>query len=206
MKKLGPGIGAAWTILFCGVCLLAGEAKLPDPHYDFEPNDPAWLKQAVQFHGHLGPWAAAGVRLGMAARDAAGTKGYFDLEVIVEGPFAQPPKSCFLDGVQVATGATWGKRNIEWKPADEIVVRVRNLRTGLVAEARPSDELIKLATSFKPKPKVSGAVEPSAEEERHDEELEALARKIAHLPADSLGTVTLLRPREASKSSGESAR
>ncbi len=206
MKRLGLRIAAGWTVLFCGACLLAGEAKLPDPHYDFEPNDPVWLKQAVQFHGHLGPWAAAGARLGMAARDAAGTKGYFDLEVIVEGPFAQPPKSCFLDGVQVATGATWGKRNIEWKPADQIVVRVRNLRTGQVAEARPSDELIKLATSFAPKPTVSGAAESSAEEERHDEELEALARKIAHLPAKSLGAVTLLKPREASPNSGDNAR
>lgn len=206
MKGQWVRAAAGWTIFFCGVCLLAGEAKLPDPHYDFEPNDPNWLKQAVQFHGHLGPWAAAGARLAIAARDAAGTKGYFDLEVIVEGPFAQPPKSCFLDGVQVATGATWGKRNIEWKPADQIVVRVRNLRTGAMAEARPSDELIKLATSFKPKPKVSGQSESTAEEERHDEELEALARKIAHLPLEALGAVTVLKPHEASRSPGGSAR
>lgn len=206
MRSLGLSSVAGWTVVLCSACLLAGEAKLPDPHYDFEPNDPVWLKQAVQFHGHLGPWAAAGVRLGIAARDAAGTKGYFDLEVVVEGPFAQPPKSCFLDGVQVATGATWGKRNIEWKPADQIVVRVRNLRTGQIAEARPSDELIKLATSFKPKPKVSGTADSSTEEERHDEELEALARKIAHLPAESLGAVILPKPPEASPSSSDNAR
>lgn len=204
--KLGVCTAVGSLVFFCGLCLLAAEAKLPDPHYDFEPNDPLWLKQAVQFHGHLGPWAAAGARLAIAARDAAGTKGYFDLEVIVEGPFAQPPKSCFLDGVQVATGATWGKRNIEWKPAEQIIVRVRNLRTGAVAEVRPSDELIKLATSFKPKPKVSASASSSAEDERHDEELEALARKIAHLPDDALGTVTLLKPQEQTKSSDASAR
>lgn len=169
----------------------AGEPCLPAPHYDFEPDDPAWLKQAVQFHGHLGPWAAAGARLGMAAREAAGSKGYFDLTVEVEGPFSQPPRSCFLDGVQVATGATWGKRNIVWKDADAIVVRVRNLRSGRTIEIQPSEELLRLATSFKPKPKVTDH-SSAIEDDRHDEELEALARKIARLSNDSLGAIRII--------------
>ena len=124
----------------------------------FAPDDPAWLKQAVQFHGHLGPWAAAGLRLGLAGKDAVAAEGYFDVEVVIEGPFVKPPSSCFLDGVQVATGATWGKRNIEWLKAESIVLRVKNTRTGRTAEVRPTPALLKLATSFKPKPKVGANV------------------------------------------------
>ena len=38
---------------------------LPKPHYRQLPTDPPWLVQAVQFHGHLGPWVVTGTRLGM---------------------------------------------------------------------------------------------------------------------------------------------
>ena len=178
-------------ICLCTYSVSAAEPTLPKPHYDFAPDDPAWLKQAVQFHGHLGPWAAAGMRLGLAGKDAVAAEGYFDVEVVVEGPFVKPPISCFLDGVQVATGATWGKRNIEWLKAESIVLRVKNTRTGRTAEVRPTPELLKLATSFKPKPKV-GANDDHKEESRHDEELEALARKIAKMPAEEILTVKVV--------------
>jgi len=108
-------------------CLVAGEpeVELPKPDYAKDASDPDWLAYAAQFHGHLGPWAAAGLRLGVAGRRAAAAEGYFDVKVVAEGPFVKPPRSCFLDGLQVATGATWGKRNIEWSESDAILVRVR---------------------------------------------------------------------------------
>ena len=67
----------------------------------------------------------------MAGMREVDAKGYFDVEVVAEGPFAKPPTSCFLDGLQVATGATWGKRNIESieKDTEDFVVRVKNTRT-----------------------------------------------------------------------------
>jgi formylmethanofuran dehydrogenase subunit E len=180
--------------LFLAFALSAGMAcadeaapSLPVPDYDFEPNDPAWLKVAVQFHGHLGPWAAVGARLGMAGMKAVDAHGYFDIHVTIEGPFDQPPKSCMLDGVQVATGATWGKRNIEWVKAEKIVVRVRHTKNGKTAEVRPTAELLALATSFKPKPKVGA--DDHDHDGPHDVELEALARKIAKKPAGEILTV-----------------
>jgi formylmethanofuran dehydrogenase subunit E len=180
---------------FIATVATAAEPTLPKPHYDFEPNDPAWLKQAVQFHGHLGPWAAAGLRMGMAGKEAVGADGYFDVEVVAEGPFAKPPTSCFLDGVQVATGATWGKRNIESVKAETIVLRVKNIRNGRTAEVRPTPEMLKLATSFKPTPKV-GADDDHKEGARQNAELEAIARKIARLPANEILTVTMGGKRE----------
>jgi len=96
-------------------CCTASEpmGHLPTPHYQPDPSDPPWLVDAVQFHGHLGPWAVAGLRAGTAARQAVQAEGYFDLDVTVEGPLVKPPHSCFLDGVQVSTGATLGKRNLK---------------------------------------------------------------------------------------------
>lgn len=116
-------------------------ASLPKPHFHSQPDDPPWLVEAVQFHGHLGPWAAAGLRMGMAARQAAGAQGYFDLEVEARGPLDRPPRSCLLDGLQVSTGATLGKRNLHWVASEELVVRLRNLKTGAIAEVRPTEQL-----------------------------------------------------------------
>jgi len=130
---------------------------LPRPHYERLDSDPPWLAYAAQFHGHLGPWATAGTRLGMAGLRNVGAKGHFDIEVTCEGPFVKPPKSCFLDGLQVATGATLGKRNLLLRRADPIVIRVKNTRTGARAEVRPTPKLLELLGSFKPHPKSEGA-------------------------------------------------
>ncbi len=159
-------------------------ARLPKPKYHPEASDPAWLPQAVQFHGHLGPWAAAGLRVGMAGLRAVDAKGYFDVEVVAEGPFVKPPVSCFLDGLQVSTGATWGKRNIDWvkRDGDGFAVRIKNTRTDKTAEIRPTPALMKLLTSFQPKPL---AGKPAADDHDHadgEDPLEAIARKIATLP------------------------
>jgi len=166
---------------------------LPSPRYTRDPADPDWLNQAVQFHGHLGPWATAGLRAGMAGRRAAGANGYFDLSVTVEGPFAEPPKSCFLDGLQVSTGATLGKRNLQWIAGDEIVVRIRNTKTGAVAEVRPTKKLVELVTSFAPATTGAG-MSPDGNRKSADDSLEATARQIARLPEPDVLTVRLDDP------------
>ena len=126
MLSLRYFIVDAFTILFLLILPLATRAadkpneaekhddtqatdRLPQPHYHRQPSDPAWLAAVVQFHGHLGPSVVGGTRMGMIGLRAVAAKGYFDLEVTCEGPLAKPPQSCFLDGVQFATGATLGK-------------------------------------------------------------------------------------------------
>lgn len=169
--------------------------SLPKLHYHREASDPEWLAYATQFHGHLGPWATAGLRAGMCGRRAVEAEGYFDLEVTAEGPLVKPPQSCFLDGLQVSTGATWGKRNLKWIKAEKICVRVKNTRTGKVAEVRPTPKLMQLVTSFKPRPKAAGAATQPDEDdhERADRELEAIARRIAWLPEREIFEVALVQ-------------
>jgi len=165
--------------------------KLPQPHYQRLDSDPAWLAYAAQFHGHLGPWATAGTRLGMAGLREVGAKGHFDVEVTCEGPFVKPPKSCFLDGLQVATGATLGKRNLSCVQAGEIVVRVRNTQTGRQVEIGPTAKLLELLSSFKPRPESGHAKVTDRDDRRHpDHVLEALARKIAAMPDQDILTVS----------------
>lgn len=69
------------------------------------------LNEAVRFHGHLGPYLVLGILAGETALKKLRCKKYFGLNVKVWGA-AQKPKSCLIDGLQLSTGATYGKGNI----------------------------------------------------------------------------------------------
>ena len=68
------------------------------------------LSKTVKFHGHLGPYMVLGLRAGLFANQIL-EKDPMKTEAIVE-TLPKPPQSCFVDGVQFATGCTMGKRNI----------------------------------------------------------------------------------------------
>lgn len=160
---------------------------LPTAEYHRQPGDPEWLAQVVQFHGHLGPAVVAGARMGMIGLRAVEAKGYFDVKMTCEGPFAKPPQSCFLDGIQVATGATMGKRTLDWVQGDGILLRVENTRTGKVAVVCPTPALMDLLGSFRSKP-LAETRRGSGQQDH--QELEATARKIAGMPEKDIASVT----------------
>jgi formylmethanofuran dehydrogenase subunit E len=128
----------------------------------------------------------------MAGLRAVEAAGYFDVEVICEGRLAKPPQSCFLDGLQVGTGATLGKRNLSWTQATEIVVRVKNTVNDKQAAVRPTAELVRLLSSFKPQ-SLNKQVDQNARHEP-DPAVEALARKVAAMEDREILTVQMLSP------------
>lgn len=75
-------------------------------------NNRIMLNEAVKFHGHLGPYLVLGILAGEFALKRLRCKKYFGLEVRVRGA-GKKPKSCFIDGLQLSTGATYGKGNIK---------------------------------------------------------------------------------------------
>jgi hypothetical protein len=64
-----------------------------------------------QFHGHLGPYVVIGYRMGMIALERTGSSGHFEITAEVHSVL-RPPRSCLIDGVQLGSGCTLGKRNI----------------------------------------------------------------------------------------------
>jgi len=97
------------------------------------PTEADW-KQAEKFHGHVGPWLALGMRIGFIAVTDLSPRPHFGIQVDVMCPL-QTPFSCLLDGLQISTGATYGKRNItaeESNPTAMSVV-VTNKDTGRAA-------------------------------------------------------------------------
>jgi formylmethanofuran dehydrogenase subunit E len=80
-------------------------------HQDHEPeHDPRMLLKS--FHGHLGPYVVLGYRMGRLALEKAGSRGHFGISARVHSVLAPPP-SCLVDGIQLGSGCTLGKRNIE---------------------------------------------------------------------------------------------
>ena len=83
------------------------------------PND--LLEGAVKFHGHLGPYLILGLKAGLIGINHLG-KSYFGLRAVVETD-GHPPRSCFIDGIQFASGCTTGKANLETRVGNNVSVQ-----------------------------------------------------------------------------------
>ncbi len=73
------------------------------------------IKQATEFHGHLGPFLVLGIRMGLLALRELSSPGYEGIEALVKTGNT-PSLSCLLDGIQISTGCTIGKGNIAIEP------------------------------------------------------------------------------------------
>jgi formylmethanofuran dehydrogenase subunit E len=95
-------------------------------HVPYETPKAEFLER---FHGHLGPYVAIGAKMGADAVENQGLPKYFGVVVSATCP-ASPPHSCLLDGLQVGTGATMGKRNLSIVDGKEIAVTIRGEESG----------------------------------------------------------------------------
>jgi formylmethanofuran dehydrogenase subunit E len=78
------------------------------------------LDEAVRFHGHLGVFLVLGLKASLFANEILG-KDPFKTRAIVETD-PVPPFSCIVDGIQIATGCTMGKGNIELRRGSSLSV------------------------------------------------------------------------------------
>ncbi len=106
------------------------------------------LKKAIDFHGHLGPYLVLGMLAGEYALKNLKCQRHFGLEVRVWGA-DKKPKSCFIDGLQLSTGATYGKGNIRKINSAKMKVLVRDLKKDSGVTLVFKDELVKRLDSLK---------------------------------------------------------
>jgi len=78
------------------------------------------MKKAEDLHGHLGPFLALGIWMGLIGiRETGAREGDPQLRVIVMLEYALP-FSCILDGIQTATKCTVGNQRLTWRESKEI--------------------------------------------------------------------------------------
>lgn len=76
------------------------------------------VQDLARFHGHLGPYIVLGYRIGRQALEILGGDPFsINAEVFCSGV---PPQSCLADGVQLGSGCTLGKGNIEVIQSDQV--------------------------------------------------------------------------------------
>lgn len=101
------------------------------------------LSEAVKFHGHLGPYLVLGVLAGETALKKLKCRRYFGLKVKVRG-VDKKPKSCLIDGLQLSTGATYGKGNISKSTGRRIKIYICGRGKSAVLNLEFKDKIIKL--------------------------------------------------------------
>lgn len=106
------------------------------------------LKKAIDFHGHLGPYLVLGILAGESALKKIKCKKYFGLEIKIWGA-NKKPKSCFIDGLQLSTGATYGKGNIKKLNGSLIKIEFKNYFTGKKLILKFKNKLIKQLEKIK---------------------------------------------------------
>ena len=69
------------------------------------------LKQIEKFHGHLGPYAVIGYRMGKIANEKLGDDPFCKKAKVYTG--TTPPISCIIDGIQLSSNCTLGKGRMQ---------------------------------------------------------------------------------------------
>ncbi len=142
------------------------------------PKERAWsdelYKRAEEFHGHGGPFMVIGLRMGQTALDVLDARGWFGIRCRAKLRW-RPPDSCVLDGIQMSTGCTTGKHNLD-------IVE----RDGVAAEFTTKDKTVLITV----KKRVLETIREELVEEEHDddhgEEPEELIDHLKTMPSDEL--------------------
>ena len=158
--------------------------------YRPDPSDPDWLADAARFHGHLGPWVTVGAMMGRDAIRGLDTPGYWDVEVVCLMPpeKQQPPFSCILDGLQVTTGCTLGKRNIRFDHSPEVV---RSGQPVVYVIRRPENDHAGQGLAYHLKDKLTSIMATIT-----PDRLETISRQIAEHDIEELFEIRPLTPDE----------
>jgi len=113
--------------------------------------DRSLLNLGIAFHGHKCPAMPLGIRVGLAAMKALGVERASNKELycICETGYAHATM-CFVDGVQVATGCTYGKSNIEKLGYEKNAVTLIEAKTRRAVRValRPEFQMKGLASEF----------------------------------------------------------
>jgi formylmethanofuran dehydrogenase subunit E len=89
------------------------------------------FEMGMKFHGHKCPAMPLGIKAGLAAMKALGVERAQDKELTVISETGRGHAAgCFLDGIMVATGCTYGKSNIQKQYYNKMAFRLIDQQNG----------------------------------------------------------------------------
>ena len=111
------------------------------PIANSSPPDEEMCDFLERFHGHVCPGSLMGLRLGLAAKEALNAEGRIEAKTFL--------LACSVDGIQVATGATYGNRAITVEDRNEMYLILTDTKTGRQVEARLTEEAMEKGKGFR---------------------------------------------------------
>lgn len=89
------------------------------------------FETGLKFHGHKCPAMPMGLRAGLAAMKTLGVERAQDKELVMKSETGKGHAAgCFLDGLMMATGCTYGKSNIEKLYYNKMAFTLIDTKTG----------------------------------------------------------------------------
>jgi len=89
------------------------------------------FETGMKFHGHKCPAMPMGLRAGLAAMKTLGVERSRDKELVMKSETGKGHAAgCFLDGLMMATGCTYGKSNIEKLYYNKMAFTLIDTKTG----------------------------------------------------------------------------
>ena len=145
------------------------------------------LEMGIAFHGHKCPAMPLGIRVGLAAMKALGVDRAYNKELhcLCETGFAHATM-CFVDGVQVATGCTFGKANIEKLNYEKNAITLIDVKTGRAVRVALNPEFQKKGLASEFVKLRSRGVEP---QDIAPEIVDPMIERIGSLPDEAILTV-----------------
>ena len=158
------------------------------------------LEIGFAFHGHRCPAMPLGVRAGLAAMEALDVERSKDKELhcICETGSAHATM-CFVDGVQVATGCTYGKANIERVEHCKNAITLTDVATGRAVRVAVRADFLKKALQSEFVELRARGVPP---QDVAPEVVEPLIERVWNAPTDSLFTIGPVRKIEFRRTKG----
>lgn len=130
------------------------------------------IEDLAAFHGHLGPFLVIGYRMGCYARKALCHDPFaLNARVYCSGT---PPETCIADGLQMGSGCTLGKQNIE-------IVPDTDFRCEIECDGR---KLVFRPLAFEKPPR----------DDCYEETIEQIAVEMSEKPDDELFSVEGIAP------------
>lgn len=139
------------------------------------------LELGQKFHGHKCPAMPMGLRVGTAALQALGVERAKDGQLMALVELGDNHcATCFADGIQVATGCTFGKGNIQKQHLGKWGVTLIDKKSGQAVRVTPKAEAMKAnkETSFFKDYREQGI--PASQVP--DEVVEPLIEKVSNAP------------------------
>ena len=156
-----------------------------------------YFEMALQFHGHKCPAMPMGLRAGMVAMKSLGVERAKDKELVVESETGEGHAAgCFVDGIMVATGGTYGKGNITKLGYNKMAFTLIDARTGRAVRVSLKPEFFEKALNS---PFVQKRKEGVLPQDVPPEITNPQVERILNLPEEDFLTVSEVFKREIKK-------